>query len=168
LGVEIILTADDIADSSNLLVPPEVYREMILPHYARLVKYFKELGFYVIKHTDGNITELMEDIIGTGIDCFDPVDPSAGLDIGKFKEDYGSRICLKGNINCATTLVSGTRQEVIDETRTCIRKASFSGGHIISSSNTIHSGVNPENYRTFLEAVEEYGHYPLDMEKLGS
>ena len=42
------------------------------------------------------------------------------------------------------------------------------GGYACSSSNSIHSGVRPELYITMLDAVREYGVYPLDMDKLGS
>lgn len=168
IGGEIIVVGDDIADTSSLLVSPELYREMVLPHFAKLIRKFKELGFFVIKHTDGNITDVIEDIIQTGVDCLDPIDPSAGLDIGEIKKQYGDRVCLKGNVDCMKTLTEKSPEEVRSETRECIAKASVGGGHILSSSNSLHAGVNPENYRVFLEALEEYGYYPLDPDKLGS
>jgi uroporphyrinogen decarboxylase len=168
IGGEIIVVGDDIADTSSLLLSPELYREVVLPHFARLIRTFKELGFYVIKHTDGNITEVIGDIIGTGVDCLDPIDPSAGLDIGEIKQAYGSRVCLKGNVDCVKTLTEKPPEAVVAETRECILKAAVGGGHIISSSNSLHAGVKPENYRAFLEALEEYGHYPLDLDKLKS
>jgi hypothetical protein len=33
-------------------------------------------------------------------------------------------------------------------------------GLIVSSSNTIHRGVKPENYRAMLNALRRYGTYP--------
>jgi uroporphyrinogen decarboxylase len=45
-------------------------------------------------------------------------------------------------------------------------QASIGGGHIISSSNSIHRGISPVNYKAFLEAVKEFGAYPLDVERL--
>lgn len=168
IGGEFIVVGDDIADSNSTLISPELYREMVLPHFQRLIRNFKDLGFYVIKHTDGNITEVIEDIVDTGIDCLDPIDPLGGLDIGAIKDQYGSRICLKGNVDCVKTLVEKSEEEVIAETKDCILNASIGGGHIISSSNSIHAGINPENYKIFLDTVEEYGRYPLDMNKLKS
>ena len=168
IGGEIIVVGDDIADSKSLLISPELYREMVKPHFNRLIRKFKDLGLYVIKHTDGNIMDVIDDLIDSGIDCLDPIDPLAGMDIRAIKEKYGSRVCLKGNLDCVSTLVDKSPEAVIAETRQCILDASMGGGHIISSSNSIHAGINPVNYRVFLEAVEEFGHYPLDLDKLKS
>jgi uroporphyrinogen decarboxylase len=166
LGGEIIVVGDDLANNSGLLISPEQYRRMVLPHFKKLIQSFKRLGFYVIKHTDGNIMAVLDDLIDTGIDCIDPIDPLGHMDIAYIKNHYGSRVCLKGNVDCVRTLVDKTPEEVARETKDCILKASIGGGHIISSSNSIHSGINPENYRVFLETVREYGTYPLDLEKL--
>jgi len=35
------------------------------------------------------------------------------------------------------------------------------GGYIMASSNTIHSGVKPENLKTMIEATKKYGVYPI-------
>jgi len=166
LGGEIIVVGDDIADNSGLLISPEMYRTMVLPHFKKLIQNFKKLGFYVIKHTDGNIMSVIEDLIDTGIDCIDPIDPLAGMDIEFIKKTYGNRVCIKGNIDCVSTLVDKNPEEVVKETKECIRKAAVGGGLIISSSNSIHSGINPVNYRTFLDAIKEYGTYPIDVKKL--
>lgn len=168
IGGEIIVVGDDIADSKSTLISPEIYREMILPHFRRLIRNFKDMGFYVIKHTDGNITDVIDDIISTGIDCLDPIDPLSGMDIGKIKDQYGSQVCLKGNIDCVRTLTEKSEAEVIAEVKDCILKASIGGGHIISSSNSLHSGISPFNYKVFLEAIKDYGRYPLDIDRLKS
>ena len=83
------------------------------------------------------------------------------------KSRYGSRLAIKGNVDCVKTLVSGTGAEVREAVRTCIRDGGIGGGYIISSSNSIHGGVDPELYRTFLQARLEFGRYPLDQAALG-
>ncbi len=167
LGGEIIVVGDDIADNGGLLISPEMYRKVVLPHFRKLVRNLKNLGFYVIKHTDGNIMEVVDDLVASGIDCLDPVDPLAGMDLAYMKQTYGNRICLKGNVDCVSTLVEKRPEDVIEEVKNCIRKAGEGGGYIISSSNSIHAGINPINYKTFLDAIKEYGTYPLDLERLG-
>ncbi|MCX5642363.1 MAG: hypothetical protein NTY10_03930 [Candidatus Omnitrophica bacterium] len=42
-----------------------------------------------------------------------------------------------------------------------IRKYSPGGRHILSSSNTVTSGVKPENLRAMIETAKKYGSYPL-------
>ena len=64
-----------------------------------------------------------------------------------------------GNVNCAGNLVYGDKNDVIEEVKDCIRIGSPGGGYILSSSNSIHSGVKPENYVAMIEAVKQYGSY---------
>jgi uroporphyrinogen decarboxylase len=110
--------------------------------------------------------EVLEDLIEADIDCIDPIDPRAGMDIEKVKKVYGNRVAIKGNVDCVETLTQKTENEVTREVLECISKAAFNGGYIISSSNTIHAGVNPANYKKMLEIVREYGTYPVNREKI--
>lgn len=43
------------------------------------------------------------------------------------------------------------------------KDASPGGGHIFSSSNSIHSGVSPDIFWTMIKAVREFGKYPLSI-----
>jgi len=166
IGGKIIVVGDDVADNSGLLVSPEMYQSQIYPRFKELIENFKELGFLVIKHTDGKILDIMDLFVESGIDCIDPIDPLAGMNITKMKKDYGDKLCLKGNIDCVKTLVSESPENVRKETIECILAASPGGGHVISSSNSIHRGINPVNYKTFLDTIKEFGVYPIDMDRL--
>jgi uroporphyrinogen decarboxylase len=103
-------------------------------------------------------------VVDSGIDCLDPIDPVAGMDIGAVKAKYGHRIAIKGNVNCAQTLTFGSIADVIAETKEAIRKAAPGGGYILSSGNSIHSAVKPENYLAMLHTLRMYGGYPLSLE----
>jgi uroporphyrinogen decarboxylase len=94
----------------------------------------------------------------------DPIDPVAGLDIGRIKEQCGDRIALKGNVDCAQTLTFGSVEDVVRETKEVIRKAGPGGGLILSSSNSIHSSVQPGNYLAMWNAIRMYGTYPLALD----
>ena len=125
---------------------------------------YKDLGLYIIKHTDGNIRSILDTIVESGIDCLDPIDPVAGMDLAEMKHKYGHRITLKGNVDCAQTLTFKSVEETIEETKNCLRIAAPGGGYILSSSNSIHSAVKPENYMAMLETLKKYGTYPINVE----
>ena len=95
--------------------------------------------------------------VDCGIDCLDPIDPGAGYTMASMKAKYGERICLKGNIDCTGALCTGTPDEVMQEVQQCLRAGAPGGGFILSSSNTIHHGVKPENYRAMLDALRRFG-----------
>ena len=166
LGIEVIVVGDDIANDQALLMNPDMYREQVLPHFEALVKKAKSLGLKVIKHSDGDLNSVVEDLVNTGIDCLDPIDARGNMDLAALKARYGDRIAFKGNVDCVETLVNKTEDQVRREVARCLLQGSVGGGHIISSSNSIHSGINPQNYKVFLDALKELGTYPLDIEKL--
>lgn len=158
-GVRILAMTDDIANNTGLLFSPDVYFRLIAPRFRRVVQGYKSLGYLTIKHSDGDIRSVVGWWLDSGIDCIDPIDPSAGLVLGDFKEKYGKRVCLKGNVNCTGPLAEGPQEAVCAEVLSCIRQGSPGGGYILSSSNTIHSGVKPSNYLAMLNTLREHGHY---------
>ena len=151
-GVEIIATTDDVANASGPLMSPKTYFEVIAPAFRKVIQGYRSLGCYVIKHCDGDVRPLLDFWIECGIHCLDPIDPSAGLHMPTMKKAYGDRICLKGNINCAGVLQNGTVAEVEAAVRDCLRECG-GAGLILSSSNSIHRGVKPENYWAMLGAL---------------
>ncbi len=161
-GADIALTGDDYAYRTAPIMSPDAFREFCLPYMQEMVDVAKEKGVPFIKHTDGNLWPIMDMIIDTGIDALDPLEPIAGIDIGEMKERYGHRIALAGNIDCTGLLTRGTQEDVVEAVKETIAKAGVGGGYILASSNSIHPGVDPNNYKAMVEAAREYGQYPLD------
>ncbi|MCL4418067.1 MAG: uroporphyrinogen decarboxylase family protein, partial [Actinobacteria bacterium] len=161
IGADVIALGDDYAGRNGTLMSPKHFREFILPYLKKAVDITHGKGSFAIKHTDGNIWEIIDDIVNTGIDVLDPLEPLAGMDIGAVKEKYGERICLAGNIDCTMALSMGTEEEVEEAIKETIAKAAPGGGYILSSSNSIHPGVKSKNYKTMLEAARKYGKYPI-------
>ena len=156
-----LVLADDYADKNGPLMSPRHFREFILPGLQRAVDNGHRAWAYVVKHSDGNILPLMDMIVGTGIDAINPIEPAAGMDIGVVKQRYGDRIALVGNIDCGELLSHGSVEQVQRVTRETIRTAAPGGGFCISSSNSIHSSVKPENYLAMVETARACGAYPI-------
>lgn len=162
-GADIISLGDDYAGNKGPFMSPKHFRKFIKPRLAQMVEATHKEGAYCLKHTDGNILPIIDDIIETGIDALNPIEPAAGMDIGKVKTRYGDKVCLVGNIDCTELLPNGTERDVEKAVKECIRTASPGGGHIISSSNSIHASVKPENYLAMIRAVKKYGAYPINL-----
>jgi len=163
VGADIIFIIGDWAITNGPMVSPEFTARFIVPYFRKMVEYVHSRGLPCFKHTDGNIWSLFDMIVEAGVDGVHPIDPNAGMEMGKAKTKYGDKVCLLGNVSCAETLSWGTEEEVRQETKEVIRKAGKGGGLICMSSNTIHSGVKPENYVTMVKAIREYGKYPLSV-----
>jgi len=164
LGVDIFWVNGDWAMTERPMVSRQFTEKFLAPPLKKLVDYAHSRGVPVIKHTDGNIWPIYDTIIDAGVDGLHPIDPMAGMDIGEAKAKFGDKVCLCGNVSCAFSLVSGTEEEVRQETREVIRKAGKGGGLICMSSNSVHSGVNPKNYLAMVRAIREFGRYPLSLD----
>ncbi len=158
-GVQFVYTGDDVAATRGPLMSPRHFRKLFYPGLCRVMGGFKELGLYVIKHTDGNLWPILDMIVDSGIDCLDPIDPIAGMDLGEVKAKYGHRIALKGNVDCADLMTFGTPEETAEATKAALCAGMPGGGFILSSSNSIHSGVKPENYVALMRTLQEFGRY---------
>ena len=83
------------------------------------------------------------------------------MDIAQLKRDYGEHLVLIGNVDCSTVLVDGPEAAVCLETEQIIRAVAPGGGFILSSSNSIHPGVQPQNYLAMLDTARQVGRYPV-------
>ena len=164
LGADFVFTGDDYASTEALFISPAMFEEYLYPGLKEVVAGFHECGLPVIKHTDGNITAILDLLIDSSIDCLDPIDPVAGMDIAMIKAKYGDKVAIKGNVDCAHTLTFGSVEDVVKETLEVIEKAAGGGGFILSSSNSIHSAVKPENYLAMLNTIRAYGDYPINLD----
>jgi uroporphyrinogen decarboxylase len=163
LGADIAFVNGDWAMTQGPMVSRKFTERFLVPPFRKIVEYCHSRGIPVIKHTDGNIWPIYDLIIDAGTDGLHPIDPMAGMDMADAKAKFGDKICLCGNVSCAFSLVSGTVEDVVQETKEVIRKAGKGGGLICMSSNSVHSGVKPENYVAMIKTIKEYGKYPLEL-----
>jgi uroporphyrinogen decarboxylase len=162
IGVDGILGAEDWCFGKAPLFSPQMFRRFMALHLKRIVQECHRSGVPYIKHLDGNTTVLLDILVDeVGIDGLHSIEPAAGMNIGWVKKRYGDRITLLGNIDCGHVLTFGSEQKVTEEVKKILRVASLGGGHVFSSSNSIHSGVTPKTFWTMFNAVREFGRYPI-------
>ena len=160
-GADTISLGDDYCGNQGPLMSPGMFSEFILPHLTLAVTAIHEEGAKCIKHCDGNTWPLLDMMVEAGVDCINPLEPVAGMDMAEVKARFGDRTCMMGNIDCGGALVSGTPEDVRNEVREKIRRCAPGGGYILSSSNSIHSEIPTPNYLAMLEAARDYGNYPI-------
>jgi len=162
LGADFVCSGDDYAYKSGPLISPEQFAEFFQPGLRRVVQAAHENGLLFLKHSDGDVRPLLDRFLEAGIDALCPLEPAAGMDIGEIKRKYGKRIALVGNVDCTDLLINGTELEVKNSVKQCISSASPGGGHVLSSSNSIHHDVDPDNYLAMLSALRQFGEYPIE------
>jgi uroporphyrinogen decarboxylase len=135
-----------------------MFDEFVTPYLKRLVAGYREMGFYVIKHTDGNIMPILERLVEANPHALHSLDPQGGVDIAVLKQKVGDRVCLIGNVNCAT-LQTGTDDEVIESCRYALRHGMPGGGYVFGTSNCIYTGMSLERYALMQSVWRLEGNY---------
>jgi uroporphyrinogen decarboxylase len=160
-GADFIVSGGDYCEEKGPMVPIKFFKEVIFPNLKKQVDIANKKGLKFIKHTDGNIMPILDDLANI-VDGLHSLDPSAGVDIGKVKEKYGDKLILIGNVS-VDNLARKSKEEIIEETKNCIKKASPGGGHILSSSNSWAAGAKLENCLAMVETGRKYGIYPIKI-----
>ena len=158
-GADVIVLGDDYADNRGPMMSPRVFDRFIQPRLARMIAMIHDESALCIKHTDGNIYPILESIVAAGPDGLNPIEPVAGMTLARTKALVGDRVCLVGNIDCGELLSHGTTDQVEAAVRQAIADAAPGGGYMLTSSNSIHSSVRPENLIAMVQACHRYGVY---------
>ena len=159
-GADFVINDCDLAFNHNTMMSPAQYDEFLHPYHQEIVARAHQLGLKIVKHSDGRLQRLIPRFIAEGFDGLHPIQPQC-LDLAEIKREFGKQICIMGNIDCVYLLVFGTPEQVRDKVQETIAQAAPGGGYILSSSNTIHPGVKPENYIALVRAAREFGNYSI-------
>jgi uroporphyrinogen decarboxylase len=159
-GLDGFALCSDYCFNTGPFLSPALFGEFITPYLARLTKAYRDMGFYVIKHTDGNIMPILDQLVQTGPHALHSLDPQGGVDIAEVKRLVGDRLALCGNVNCGL-LDTGTDEEVIASTRYALQHGMPGGGYIFSTSNCIYTGMRLRRYTLMLEVWRREGNYPV-------
>lgn len=135
----------DYCFNVNPFFTPDMFSEYITPYLSAVIKGYHDMGYYVIKHTDGNIMPIVEQMVECHPDALHSLDPQGGVDMGEIKRLYGDRVALCGNVNCGL-LQTGTEEQVIEDTRRSLKQGMDGWGYVFCTSNCAYTGLPLERY----------------------
>ena len=163
-NVDIIKIGDDLGTQESLMISPKMYREILKPIHADFISYIKaRTNAKILFHSDGDVAPLIDDFIEIGVDILNPIQTSAGSmsDLPSLKKRHGNNIVFCGGIDTHRILPYGSPAEVRQEVKRVIDILGPGGGCMIGAVHTVMNDVPPENVLAMVDAVEEFGHYPL-------
>ena len=157
-GVEVGLLCSDYCYNTGPFLSPAQFGEFIRPYLAKIIEAGKKEGMYMIKHTDGDIMPILDQLADCEPHGLHSIDPMAGVDIKQVKELIGHRICLCGNVHCAA-MQTGTDEEVIASAEYCLTHGKPGGGYIFCTSNVPFKGMPPWRYQMILDVWKRMRDY---------
>jgi len=160
-GVDVFFGDGDYCEKKGPLVPVKFFKDVVFPNLQKQVDAVHKAGLKFIKHTDGNLNPILPDMARI-VDGLHSLDPTAGMDIGRLKQEYGNKLVLMGNIS-VDNLCTKTPQDIVKETKECLRVAAPGGGYILSSSNSWYANAKFENCQAMIDTGRIYGRYPIGI-----
>lgn len=161
-GVDQISYTGDIAMQDRIIMGADTWRAVDKPRVAKLIADCRaikpDVKFFI--HSDGNVTDLMDDLVDVGFDIINPIQPEC-MDPVAVKKRWGGRITLHGGISPQKTLPFGSTADVREEVERLIRKCGYNGGLVVFPSNVIQPDTPVENIITCFHTARDF-----DLKKL--
>lgn len=157
-GLDGFALCSDYCFNVGPFMSPGQFSDFVTPYLCRLVKGLRELSFYTIKHTDGNIMPIVDQLVEANPHALHSLDPQGGVDMAVMKNRYGNKVCLIGNVNCGL-LQTGTDEDAIEATRYALKHGMPGGGYIFSTSNCVYTGMPLSRYDLMLDVWRREGNY---------
>lgn len=158
--------ADDFASTNGPLFSPVVYKRLFLPNLKRIVTVFHERGFKVSYESEGNIWPMLELLDESKIDGLACMEPRAGMQIERIRQQFGDRFFFWGNICNVQVLPTNDQDSIRREVHRVLSNAT-QGGYMGLSAHSIGPDVSSDAYDYFWDLMNRYGRYPIDLDELG-
>ncbi|MDD5483562.1 MAG: uroporphyrinogen decarboxylase family protein [Kiritimatiellae bacterium] len=159
-GIDILWIGDDYGTQKGLLLSREMWRKVIRPHVARIIILAHDHGAKIMFHSCGSIRELMPDLIETGVDIIDTLQPEAkGMAPSELKGEFYGKVAFHGMISTAGTLACGKPENVRREVMERLRVMKPGGGYMLAPTHFIQSNTPEENIVEMYKTAREYGCY---------
>jgi len=140
----------DIAGTNGPFISPAMFHEMCLPYMKERIAHIKQHTDQVSFHNCGRNIPLMDMFIEAGVDCYQSLQTTAGMEIGMLKERFGHSMCFWGGV-AVEILITGTPDDVREEVRSAFEQAAAGGGFILGPSHSVAWGTKYENFMAMLD-----------------
>jgi len=155
-GYDYIATGDDVANQNAMMFSPDVWRTVMKPRWAKVIAAARAIkgDIHVWYHSDGNIWDILDDIVEIGITILNPVQPEC-MDPAAIRKRFGKRLAFDGCVGTQTTFPFGTT----DDMRRVVRALAESlkaenGGLMLSPTHVLEPEVPIANIEAFFEECD--------------
>jgi uroporphyrinogen decarboxylase len=108
--IDAIGLMDDWGMQKGMIVSPIYFRKYYKPLYREYVEIARHYGKYVFMHSDGNITEIIPDLIEIGIDALNS--QLFCMNIEELGEKFRGKITFWGEVDRQRILPNGDKSDI--------------------------------------------------------
>lgn len=153
--LDIAGVGDDLAGQTAPLISPQLYRDLIKPRHKELIDFIKaRTSAKIYYHSCGAVTPFVRDLIETGVDILDPIQPTS-VNPEQLKQEFGRELTFFGGVDVQHVLPFGTPEQVRTEVLKRFEQMGADGGLILGPSHWIQVDTPWENIYAMYEAIKE-------------
>lgn len=152
--VDLLFVHEDMAGGSGPMIGPRQVQQFIAPYYRRIWDLLSSRGARLFdQDSDGDMNGLIPTFLDAGVNVMHPMEPAAGMDIAKIREQYGSRLAFYGGID--KHVMKRTKPEIEAELNYKVPPLLKTGGCVFGLDHRILPGTPLDNYRFYLAKMWE-------------
>ncbi len=153
---DFIMYPEDLGMQVGPMLSPDHFRKYIKPVYQRIMKPAREKGMLVHMHSDGDIRDLLDDIIDGGVQIINLQDLVNGIDW--IKEKFAGKICVDLDIDRQKITAYGSPKDIDNLIREEVEKLGSKKGGLTMVFG-LYPGTPIENVKAVMDAMEKYTGY---------
>ncbi|NQT58043.1 MAG: hypothetical protein HQ557_03570 [Bacteroidetes bacterium] len=158
--IHAIEISDDWGTQNNLMISPDLWREVFKPRYKILIDEMHRNGIYCDFHCCGKINDIMDEFVDLGVDIVNIHQPKL-LGIDEIGQKYAGKIAFDVAVDIQETLPTGNRELIEQEVIDLLSKWGTPQGGIIAAEyrflNAI--GATQESFEYSLECFRRHGNF---------
>jgi len=149
-GADAIVMCADYCFNDGPFLSPRMFGEFVTPYLHEQVRAVRGAGAYAIKHSDGNIMPILDQLLSCEPSGIHSLDPQGRVDVA----------CLIGGVHCGM-MQTGTDADVIRSCQYVLRHGMPGGAYMYGLSNVAYRGLTLERYRLMVDVLKTHGRYPF-------
>jgi hypothetical protein len=167
ITIDQLFVHEDMAGKSGPLIGPAQVTEFVAPYYQSCWDVVSARGTRLFNQdSDGDMRPVVDAFLECGVNVMHPVEPAAGMDAVRLRQQCGSRLALLGGID--KHVLRRTKAEIDRELEYKLQPMMRTGGTVFGLDHRIPNGTPLENYRYYVRRGREVlGLPPLDGSRKG-
>ena len=153
IGCDGVYVTDDLGSQQDIMFSPEIFREMFLPYYKKVIDTCHKKGLHFWLHSCGNIEKILPDLIELGVDILHPIQKYA-MNEEEIAMKYKGKICFMCGMDVQNVMPFGTPDDVRAEVNRLVNIFGKDNGRIIfSMGNGVTPNIPVENLYALYDEV---------------
>lgn len=142
-------------------LPPRLFRDYVCRYVAPMIESIHRHGGYARIHSHGNLNAILDDIVSTGADGLDPIEPppQGDVELSWVRERHGEQLVLFGNLE-ATDIENLPTPQFAEKIKRAIDEGTAGSGRgfVLMPSACPYGRVLPslamKNYEKMVEIID--------------